>query len=377
MPNDVPDWTAKNQTQLVGQDPTRTPLGDLSIPGQDADQVTEQITTYVAINQAAQVIASIKAAAGSTIAPVGAAGPLKTGTATSVSPLFGQATVAGHYLAALVTSPAFAGSLITTAAAGWAVVKDLSSQGGAAIWAKPNCGNGEAAPTFTCGAGGSTPMLAQLVEFSGAATASPTDKTASANPIGAPSTTATMSQKDTGTADLVLCAVAWLLVTPAKATFTDIYNNLAAGVNTGNTGLSGLGQHASFSYAIIPLPPATLPMGVAPWPYDVMSYSTPATGSLATVTLAANLTKGYIVAFLSACVVSTTAVASGLRRVLLSGGGNLFQTSVSTPAILGQADRYQTSDLAIPAPDNTAVTLAFDTNVANIAENCAIGAYLR
>jgi len=377
VPNDIPDWTGQNRVNIRG-DVSGVPLGDTGAAVQSKDSQTNQITTTAPVGQAAQCLASFKAAAGLSPAAVGVPGAVAAGSTTSVTPAFGQATVAGHLLVALVSSPAFAGSIINSVSAGWVKAVDLSTTGGSAIWYKPNCGNSEAAPTFTCGAGGGTPMFAQLLEFSGVATASPVDKTSTANPIGPSSSTATNASVDGTSGDLMASVTTWLLNSAATATFTDTYNNGAAAVQTGNTGATSRAQQTAFSYALIPAPTAILPFGVAPWPYDVMSVSAPATGTQATITLAANATKRYIAAALSGSVTSTTAVVSGAREFkLVDGSTAIFQRTLSTPAVAGQIAFCDLPGVAYAGSINSAMVLSLDTGVANISERVSLAAYLR
>ena len=205
-------------------------------------------TTPSLIANPSGVLASFKAAAGLTIARVGALGAFATGAATTVSPAFGQATTAGNLLVAWVASDTAAP---TTAAAGWVQAVVYSFAGGdfTAIWYKPNCGAAEAAPTFT-DASGVNPMKAQLGEFSGAATASPLDQTASANNPG-PTVSVTAGAADAANGDLVLLATDWPLSLAGTATFAESFNNGATAVHAGDDGASSLTFHRSFAYGIV------------------------------------------------------------------------------------------------------------------------------
>src|SRR5882672_5508357 len=109
---------------------------------------------------------------------VGNVGTIATAAAATVSPVFTQPTTLGNLLVAWIVESSGTAA-ITTVAAGWVVAKNIfaSITGEAAIWYKPNCAGGEAAPTFTSTS--ATFMAAQLCEFSGAITASPVDKTGS------------------------------------------------------------------------------------------------------------------------------------------------------------------------------------------------------
>jgi hypothetical protein len=193
------------------------------------------------------VLASFKPA--TTIALVGAVGAFTTGGASTVSPPFGQATVAAHLLVAWVTATNSPAS-ITTGAAGWVkAVGQISSSTESTIWYKPNCGAGETAPTFTC-TGGSSVMYAQLAEFSGALTASPLDKTGSTNSPPGVFMTITTSAADSVGGDLMVSSVRWWMPTASTAVMRTTYNNSAA-VNIGNSGAASVSRHSNFSYGII------------------------------------------------------------------------------------------------------------------------------
>jgi hypothetical protein len=96
--------------------------------------------------------------------------------AASYTPAFGQATTAGNLLLAWTTTTSNASTFsTTTSATGWTLVK---SGGGAfdwvGLWARPGCGAGETAPTFTDP--DPNGLFSMLAEFSGAATSSPVDQ---------------------------------------------------------------------------------------------------------------------------------------------------------------------------------------------------------
>jgi hypothetical protein len=214
----------------------------------NADSGTDDITTggsILASSGVLGVLTSFKPAAGSTIARVGAIGAFTIGTNTAVTPAYGQATVAGHLLVAVVTSD---GTGTTTTAAGWAQAQVISSIGQVAIWYKKNCGAGEAAPTFTSTTG-STPMHAQLTEFSGAHLTAPLDQISPPNTQSDP-VIVRNGGIDVGFGDLVVMDVRWRLAGAATATFLDTFNNGAAAVHMGDSGGSSLSRHSSFSYGI-------------------------------------------------------------------------------------------------------------------------------
>jgi len=245
--------------------------------GGDPDALAELVEAtpgIVLVAAPSGAVASFKPGIGP-ITRVGALGLLTRSLTASVTSAFGQATTAGNLLVAWVTSN---GTDISTVAAGW--IKAASSYGDgntavAAIFYKPNCGAGEAAPTFT--SGGASEMWAQLAEFNGPLTA-PLDE------IGARATTTLppgtrqswsvpASPADQALGDLVVGAGAyWFNLAGADradtATFVPRYNNGAAAVSAGNSGLTSTAYHASFSYAVIPNP---LPVGY--WYEDAASIA--------------------------------------------------------------------------------------------------------
>lgn len=216
-----------------------------AIPDRDA----ETITTTGGSPFGLGVQASFKATGA--IARVGALGAFTTGTAGSVSPAFGQATTAGHLLTAAVDSGSAA---ITTGAAGWVQAVTQSFIGQVSIWYKPNCGAGEAAPTFTCSGGGAA-MHAQLAEYSGVATVSPLDQTGQAMAWGT-SVPISSAAADAGL-DLVVTAIHWDLTSAATATFTSSYST-APVVAAGNSGAANVTGHGNYAYGIIAAVPLTL-----------------------------------------------------------------------------------------------------------------------
>lgn len=214
------------------------------------DRDTETITTSGTVQIGLGVLASFKAA--SAISRVGALGAFTTGTAGSVSPTYGQATTAGHLLVAWVDASTGG---ITTGAAGWVQAAAQAFTGMVAIWYKPNCGAGEAAPTFTCAGGGAGAMHAQLAEFQGPATVSPVDKTAGA--LGSASGISLSANAADVGLDLVVTGAHWDLVSNATATFSTTYTT-APVVAAGNSGAASTTGHANFSYGVIASVPLTL-----------------------------------------------------------------------------------------------------------------------
>lgn len=175
MPNDVPDWTRVHAAQLVGSLPGLVPLGDTSQPdvAPDSAQYTSNLSGSQ-ISGLAACIASFKAAVGSVIAKV-QQGTITGVSAASITPSAWPApTTNGNLIIAWVK--ASSSNDVATASPGWlkAVSGPPPGQDGVmGIFYKPNCGAGEAAPTFT--STGAVEMWAQLFEVSGADT-SPLDQ---------------------------------------------------------------------------------------------------------------------------------------------------------------------------------------------------------
>jgi hypothetical protein len=401
VPNDIPDWTGQHLVQVISANGQI--LGDPNLPSLATDQGTEGVNLPFTLGGG--VMASFKPL--TAYARVGVAGPFKVGTATSVSPLFGQATTAGNLLVAGVTSSA-SGQEPTTAAAGW--VKIVSVQlgsGWCAIWAKPNCGAAEAAPTFTQGTGGLSVMLAGLAEFSGGVIAAPSEHTGNGT-VTSSQLTVQLDGVDAAFGDLVILVTRWSLsVSGVGVAFTDSFNNkaTAAPLSSGNADFNGAGRATAITSAIIPAaavsapfvvqvsnasgavqvnPPGSFPPS---WPghYDGQAFLGPAAAVKATVTLAANATKKWLAAeFYGVYYSITSAAASQLFLSLIDGvsGGAavLWSEPMQITAVAGTNAppcRVQDGRLGNNAI-NTALTVEFNAApIANAAQKVALGAYLQ
>jgi hypothetical protein len=375
MPNDAPDWVRVFMAQLVGRASSFTPLGDVTSPAESADSATETITYSPGVIGEIAAMASFKAAAGSVIARVGSVGPVTVGTASSVSPTFGQATTSGHLLVCVVGSGSVAP---TTGQAGWSQVVVQTGTGGfVAIWIKPNCGNGETAPTFTA-VGGTAMMIAQLVEFSGVATASPTDQSAVSAGAGT-SVTVTNPAVDVAYGDLVILGTRWALNTGSGATFSQVFNNGGSPVHAGDTTqtLGGSTRAQSFTYSIIPAVVAAQPLGVAGWAYDAVGVSEPATGTNASVVLAASPGKAYTAAAIQLDSGSSTAAVQQPRGQLVDGSPVIWTCLPGTPAAAGNYTGRGGAGYAYKGTAGNSMTLRTAGIAAGGVTSCALGAYLR
>lgn len=375
MPQDIPDWTQQHQAQLIGRSPANTPLGDTSPSTQSADSAVESITTTPGIVSSGGVLCSFKAAAGQTPALVGNVGAILVGSTTSVSPLFGQATVAGHLLACWVRGE---GSAPTTAAAGWVQQKIvITSAGIAAIWARPNCGNAEAAPVFTC-SGGADPMVAQLIEVSGIATASPLDQSANASQSTPTSIKVQMAAVDSTSLDLVMLLTAWLLATPAAASFSQAMNNNMTAVHAGDTGIGSRLAHSSHSFGFVPAGSTAQPLGVAEWDFDATGTSAPAAGTAPSVVLAAVAGKTYHCgAYDGAVVLGVATALTGQVTEVLDGVTVMAQHAIGIPAAIGNAWHVERQGLGYKGTVGASMTSKVTAVGASNLGTCGIGAYLR
>lgn len=374
MPNDIPDWTGQQRVNIRGEI-SGLVLGDVGAPTLGPDSCTAQMQTGGGPGvSCCAVLASLKAAAGSIIAQVGSLGALAVGSNTSVSPAFGQATVAGHLLVAWVGSDSVDP---TTAAAGWVKIKSGSPSGFkfVAIWAKPNCGSGESAPTFTA-AGSTQPMYAQLGEFSGAATSSPTDQTTLDNEFASP-LLPIMGAPDVTFGDLVVMAAYWQITSSATATFSEAFNNGAPAVHAGDTGSVARVRHASFAYAIIPPATVAQPLGVAPWDYDSFGNSAPAAGTAASVVLAAVAGKSYHVHTLMASQEAGAATANGVFYNLKDGASSVVIHLLAVIAAIGSNAHMEMTGAAFKITQGNSVTWQAGSSVTSQVEVVTIGAYLR
>lgn len=343
-------------------------LGDTSAPTLSSDSVTE-VNNTANTSTVMGVIASFKpASAGTAIALVGVVGAMTTGTNTAVTGAFGQATVATHLLVCCVSCGS--SGTPTTAAAGWVQAVIETNGNSVAIWYKPNCGAGEAAPAFTA-VGSTTIMFAQLFEFSGVATSSPLDQTGT-NTNASQSLTDLNNAIDGQVGDLVINAVRYILGTAVTPSVTDTINNNATIINAGVAAQNGQ-RSQSDSYAIIPSAKTALPVGTQVWPYDSQGSSAPGAGTAPSVTLAANPTKKYILAMVSADMIQGGATADV---------GDLLQwtTFQARIAVIAGAGNYWHKELVGISQAfavNTAVVVSFGGISATCNGSIVIGAYLR
>jgi len=351
-----------------------TALGDTSLPALAADSVTETIIFGPGQAGGDGILASFKAAAGAKIAQVGSLGAALIGSSTAVSPLFGQPTTAGNLLTAWLSAAPSPAAEPTTVAAGWVKVKSVSALGSwLQIWAKPNCGNAEAAPTFTQ-SGGALPMFAQLAEWSGAATVTPADQTGSGSTASAV-LVMTAAAVDVAFGDLVLTVTRWQInQSGGSPSYADTINN-GGTVTSAGTPHSGI-QASNFSFSIVPVIAAALPVGVAPWDWDAQGTNNPATGSIPSVTLAASPGKKYRVTFLSCSIFQTGASANGGMATVKDGSNVIFSRALAVLAAVGNFCGFDIPGLAQPCTVGNSVTFAgVSTTTGNGA--VTIGAYLR
>ncbi len=373
MPNDIPDWTGQHLVQPISTNGQF--LGDTGGPFLNPDQATDSITASQSPVALSSVLASFKAAAGSTIALRGVAGPQLTSLATSLQGQFGQATAAGNFLLAWVSC---ALGPPTTVAAGWVKAKDNAGVGGssyAALWYKPNCGAAEAAPTFTGNQAGSV-MTVQLAEFTGVATAAPVDQTASSNGPGT-SITLTAPAADVAFGDLVAMVSRWQVSLPVTATFQESYNNGGAAVQVGNTGIQQIDRHVSDSYTIIPPAKVPLPFGVRPWDVDAQGLNNAATGSQSKVILAAVTGKTYRLTDVAGSISQTATTVANLGVQVLDGAALLWGLQVSVDGVAGHGASVVATGLARKGTAGNSMTAQINAAVAGINGEVTIGAYLQ
>lgn len=113
-----------------------------------------------------------------------------------------------------------------------------------------------------------------------------------------------------------------------------------------------------------------------PQAYDVTGFSAPASGSQATVTLAATAGKFYRATYLAAAVQAGAATAFAVDFELLDGVTILMQDQLGVPATVGSLARYNQSGLAYKGSVNTSMTLKFGNANANDTQRVDIAAYL-
>ena len=262
--------------------------------GISPDSVQETATLTNGFLFGAITLATFKAA--TTIARVGVLGAVAVGTATQVSPAFGQSTTSGNLLVGWVTQQQSSGAInfTVTGPTGWVRAGgfwDSSTNFDIEIWYKPNCGAAETPPTFN-GASGSVGRLmhAQLAEFSGAATVSPVDQTASSPSTlyGGPSPQAelvTANAVDAAGGDLIVTCSRWGgNQTPLNPGFSDIINNTSTVVaqTTSGTGLDSTPAASNFVYGIAPsssVITTTQPVADSAW-HLVSASGTPTAGAI-------------------------------------------------------------------------------------------------
>lgn len=349
--------------------------GDVSAPALAPDSDTESLVFSPGTPGGnLGLLASFKPAGAPAIALV-KAGAVAVGSAGAVAPAFGQATASGNFLLAWVSSDT---GEPATAQAGWLKAVDYAAGGmWVALWIKPNCGNGEAAPAFT-GGGGNGPMIAQLAEFSGVALAVPTEHTATAATSGTTLSLAAAAA-DAAFGDLVVICSRWLLSQSGSPSFTDTFNNgasaVSAGVGVGASG--GFPRAANHAFAIIPPAQTSQPLGVQPWAYDVDGFSAPALGSQATVTLAATPGKAYTVTAALFTLVSNGAGTTNNNPVLTDGAGIVFEPAMGVEAATNRTAVMQLTGLARKMTAGNAVTCKWVAGAANVSESVYVAAYLR
>jgi hypothetical protein len=361
------------------------PLGDASAQQLLADAVTDTISPAPSLGQLA--IASFKPASGQTIARVGAAGALLQGTTTAVAPAFGQATVAGHLLVAVVSNSG-AGPTISNGVAGWVQAVQNTSNVVATIFYKPNCGTGETAPAFAS-SGAVTNMVAQLSEWSGVATASPLDQIGTANSSSA-TTTVAATTIDAQAGDLVVMLARYGLGSTGTATFSDSINNSAVVNLSSDDGTLNQIRHTRAVYAINPATAsgqglAIVGFNLKSWPglYDGQGFNRPAAGTKATITLAANATRRWVADNATGYQAQVSGAAASIELRLIdgvSGGAATLLTQQSaitaTAATVDRPPPLQSGRFA-NAAINTALTFEFASAVAGVVQAVSLGAYLQ
>lgn len=190
---------------------------NLSASATLADAITETWggTGGSPMTQLVGAIASFKASGTPTLVkdgPIQYVTSIANLAALNITPQFGQATVAGHLLVCCLGGSDNAGSTISTASAGWVVAADAANfptgAREAAVFYKPNCGAGEAAPTFTFNnaSGPGIPHYAKLFEFSGVATVTPLDQTGTNGVSNNSQIQIAASAADAAVGDLVVSA---------------------------------------------------------------------------------------------------------------------------------------------------------------------------
>ncbi len=352
-------------------------LGDTSQGTQVADQVQETVTTTSTISSSQIVLASFKPSGG--VPSLVAAGVWVIGTTTQVSPAWGAAPGAGHLLVALVT--AYGNDPSTPA--GWTAGPIANQAGGGthlALFYKPNSSGGDAAPVFTAPPGGAANMQAVLLEFDKVATSNPLDKSASLFQASSGTSIAVQAAAVDGTPqDLVVWGVHWRAAPPqpaATATFGDSQNNSVTPQRAADNGNVVENDHSAANYGIIPALKSGLPLGVVPWPYDVTGLSTPATGSQATITLAAAPGFRYI-AHHWAVSLANSAAAATIRDIQLQDAStSIWDVALGVAAAQTSTAHIEITGAAYPGTVGNSMTLKVDAAVAGLLERVNLAAYL-
>lgn len=175
-----------------------------------------------------------------------AAGTVATG-ATSASPTFGASTTAGNLLVCIAAAQAISGAMTITGS-GWLAVHADGTVPDSMVFYKPNCGAGETAPVVNGGSGAGF-VAAVLMEFSGAAAASPLDQVRDNNSSVTP-LSLTMLGADAGAGELVVAAQGDVLSKAGTATTSHTYNNGATAQQNLNNDGTSTATHYRFSYGI-------------------------------------------------------------------------------------------------------------------------------
>lgn len=374
MPNDVPDFTALSSVQIQSQNGQI--IGDVAQGPFLADSIVQVITPAAgSVVDGSIACVSLHPAAGQTInifvsppAPV-------VGTAASVTPAFAQATTAGNLLTAAVVGD---GTEPTTAAVGWVKAQSVGTPW-AALWVKPNCGNNEAAPTFTA-SNGKAPMIAQLNEWSGAATANPVNQTGSG--AAAPAInqmTAVNAAADGESGDLFLTCICWLVSASGTPSYKSSINNNTVGLQAGTATSSGGGNNiaANFPFGIIPASKAVLPLGTVGWDWDVSGSSVPAQGTIPSVVFAATPGQKYRLNRIVASIRPDTAAQASSLIQVKDGTSVIWSIYLAAIATIDAIDRADLADLRLPGTTGNSMTVALGSIGAAVTGGVAAGVYLR
>lgn len=149
------------------------------------------------------------------IALVGSAGTIASGTATTLTPAFAQATTAGDFLVCRAATQGT--TTFSISGTGWLAASAGNNQ--TKIFFKPNCGASESAPSLT-GLSSGVITWADLTEWSAVATTSPLDK------VNAAVATNLVAQafKDTMQTDLCVAVLTGTTSKTTTVTFSDAWS---------------------------------------------------------------------------------------------------------------------------------------------------------